>query len=133
MSVIDASTVVRLVLRLPRADQAERHVFDPAERQAAPDLLNAEVLHVIRALERRAEVDAKRSASAVGTLGRLPIARYPTFTLLERAWALRHNFTAYDSMYVALAEALRTRLVTTDERLAIATRTHTGVEVVLLA
>ncbi len=91
------------------------------------------MLHAIRGLERRAEVDTERSARAVGTLGQLPIARYPSSPLLERAWALRHNFTAYDSMYVALAEALRTRLVTADERLAIATRTHTGVEVVLLA
>jgi predicted nucleic acid-binding protein len=63
----------------------------------------------------------------------LPITRYPTLVLLRRGWELRHNFSAYDAMYVALAEAIGTRLVTADEPLANATRTHTALEVVLLA
>jgi predicted nucleic acid-binding protein len=120
-------------LRLPRADDAERHVFDAAERQAAPDLLNAEVIHALRRFERGGVIDAEVATGAVETLAQLPIARYPTATLLDRAWSLRHNFTAYDAMYVALAEAVGTRLVTTDERLSSAVRTHTGIEVVLLA
>ena len=62
----------------------------------------------------------------------LPIARYPTIALLERAWVLRHNFTAYDALYVALAEALDTSLVTSDERLASAVGAHANVSVVLL-
>jgi predicted nucleic acid-binding protein len=35
-----------------------------------------------------------------------------------RIWALRHNLTAYDAAYVALAEALQATLVTRDTRLA---------------
>lgn len=122
-----------MLLRSALADAAERHVFDPAQRQGSPDLLNAEVLHAIRRFERLGQIDQERSAGAIGILGQLPIARYPTSMLLERAWALRNNFTAYDAMYVALAEALETPLVTADERLATAARTHTAVEVVLLA
>ena len=38
--------------------------------------------------------------------------------LLERAFALRHNMTVYDALYVALAEALRAPLVTRDRALA---------------
>lgn len=124
---------MRLLLRLPLADAAEEYVFAPRERPAAPDLLNAEVLHALRRFERRGELDAERSAAAIQDLAVLPIARYPTIALLERAWFLRNNFTAYDALYVALAEALDTSLVTSDEHLASAVRAHASVSIVLIA
>jgi predicted nucleic acid-binding protein len=37
---------------------------------------------------------------------------------LSRIWPLRHNLTAYDAAYVALAETLEVTLVTCDTRLA---------------
>lgn len=117
---------------LPLADAAS-DAFTATEDKAAPDLINAEVLQVIRAHERRGLVTSERSSVARQALLDLPITRYPTLTLFGRAWELRHNFTAYDAMYVALAEAIGTRLVTTDERLAAAARTHTAIEVALLA
>lgn len=123
---------MHVLLRLPLADAAEEHVFDAKQRSAAPDLLNAEVLHALRRFERRGELTAERSAAAIQDLFVLPIARYPTIALLERAWALRHNVTAYDALYIALAEALDTSLVTSDEHLASAARTHANVSVVLL-
>jgi predicted nucleic acid-binding protein len=43
--------------------------------------------------------------------------------LLPRIWDLRHNLTAYDAAYVALAEALAAPLVTRDAALA-ASRGH---------
>jgi len=95
--------------------------------------LNAEVLHALRRFERRGELDADRSAAAIQDLSVLPIARYPTIALLERAWELRHNFTAYDALYVALAEALDTSLVTSDEHLASAVHADARVSVILLA
>lgn len=50
--------------------------------------------------------------------------------LLERIWALRHNLTAYDAAYVALAEALDATLLTRDQRLAGASGIRARVEVV---
>ena len=41
-------------------------------------------------------------------------AHYP---LAPRVWALRHNLTAYDATYVALAEELGLRLITFDRRI----------------
>ena len=114
------------------ARAAESHVFREPRAAAAPDLLNAEVLHVVRRKEREREIDAARSHEAIDDLKVLPIARYPTIALLDRAWRLRQNFTGYDAMYVALAEALETPLVTMDERLAAAARIHATIEVVLL-
>lgn len=99
----------------------------------APDLLNAEVLHVLRRYGRQGVITAQRSREMVRDLADLPIARYPTMALIDRAWSLRANLTAYDAMYVALAEALDAPLVTADARLAAAARTHAGIEVALLA
>lgn len=107
-------------------------MFGASEAAAAPDLLNSEVLQVVRGHELRAQIDDMRSRTAIQTLLQLPLARYPSLSLLDRAWALRHNFTAYDAMYVALAEALETKLVTADGGLARAARAHARIPVVLL-
>jgi predicted nucleic acid-binding protein len=53
----------------------------------------------------------------------LPIARYPARALLDRVWSLRHNLTAYDGQYVALAQELSASLLTTDHSMAAAART----------
>lgn len=107
-------------------------MFDASDAAVAPDLLNPEVLQVVRAHELRGEIDETRSRTAIQTLLQLPIARYPTGSLLERAWVFRHNLTAYDAVYVALAEALETSLVTADAPLANAARAHARIPVVLL-
>lgn len=132
MTVVDASAVAELLLGMPLARDAEAQVFDVETGAAAPDLLNAEVLHVLRRYERRGIIDARRSREAIADLTDLPIARYPTLAMLERAWMLRQNLTAYDAMYVALAQALGAPLVTTDSGLATAARAHAGIAVVLL-
>ena len=49
---------------------------------------------------------------------------------LPRVWELRHNLTAYDAVYVALAEALDAPLLTRDQRLAAAPGHHAVVELV---
>ena len=51
-------------------------------------------------------------------LADLDLHRHPHIDLLTRAWKLRENVTAYDAMYVALAEALEAPIVTCDRRLA---------------
>jgi predicted nucleic acid-binding protein len=48
----------------------------------------------------------------------MPLARFPTLGLMRRAFELRANVTAYDTCYVALAEALDWPLCTVDRRLA---------------
>jgi len=48
----------------------------------------------------------------------LDLHRHAHLDLLTRAWKLRENVTAYDAMYVALAEALDATVVTCDAPLA---------------
>jgi predicted nucleic acid-binding protein len=55
---------------------------------------------------------------AISFLRVFPVTRHSHEPLLERVWALRQNVTAYDAMYVALAELLDVPLITRDGRLA---------------
>jgi predicted nucleic acid-binding protein len=59
-----------------------------------------------------------RAADVRRDFADLALVRYPHEPLSERVWELRHNLTAYDATFVALAEALGVPLVTCDARLA---------------
>lgn len=121
------------MLSSPLAPSVEPYLVGAGERASAPDLVTVEVLHVIRAHERARRIDHARAATAARALHELPLVRYPALPVAERVWDLRHNFSAYDAAYVALAEALGTSLVTTDARLARAVRDHSRARAVLLS
>jgi predicted nucleic acid-binding protein len=59
----------------------------------------------------------------------LPLTRYPHEPFLARVWELRTNVTAYDAVYLALAEALKAPLLTRDQRLAACRGHQASVEV----
>src|SRR5262249_30542948 len=101
-----------------------------AEREMlhAPHLLDIEIAHVIRRYALIGDMDAERGRAALAILADLPLRRYRHDFLLRRVWELRNNFTAYDAVYVALAEALDVPLLTRDQHLASAARVHIRVE-----
>lgn len=72
----------------------------------------------------------ERGLSALAILPDLPLRRYPHQQLLPRIWALRHNLSAYDAAYVALAEALDAPLLTRDRRLTTAGNHHAKIELI---
>jgi predicted nucleic acid-binding protein len=117
VTVVDASTVVELLLDRPRAQVVRRHLVQ-AVGLAAPALLDAEVLLALRTWVRRDRLEAPRGSRAVEDLMALPIQRVPLGSLAPRIWELRDNLSAYDACYVALAEALDAELLTCDGRLA---------------
>jgi predicted nucleic acid-binding protein len=84
------------------------------EAVVAPDLLGPEVLSTLRGLERGDKLTVARAETALRRLERAPVQTIKTGNLLGRAWELRHNLSAYDACYVALAEVLGARLVTAD-------------------
>jgi predicted nucleic acid-binding protein len=117
MLVVDASCIAEIVLAGPDAEPVrERLEHDP--EQAAPHLVDAEVLGVVRRTHLRGELDRTAAHQAIDDLGSWPATRVDHRPLLERAWQLRDSLSAPDALYVALAETLDATLLTLDRRLA---------------
>ena len=85
---------------------------------AVPDFVDVETVAVLRKRWKVGALSEKRFREAVDDLVALPIGRFASRALVHRAFELRSNVTPYDSLYVALAEALSYTLVTADVRLA---------------
>ena len=130
MIVVDASAALEVLLRTPAASAVEARLFDRRETLHAPHLLDVEVAQVLRRFSANGNIEAARGRAALADLVDLPVRRYPHDFLLPRVWELRNNLTAYDAVYVALAEALDAPLLTRDRRLAAAAGRHARVELV---
>ena len=114
MTVVDASAITELLLQTELGSRVERQLYRDGDDLHAPHLLDVEVLSALRRLVRAGEVSAGRAGEAIEDLGLLRIVRHGHVDLAARAWELRQNFTAYDAMYLALAEALDATVVTCD-------------------
>ncbi len=130
MIVVDASALIEALLGTPAAESVERWLFDARETLHAPHLLDVEVAQVIRRYAAAGEIGQARGRAALADLADFPVRRYPHRVLLPRVWELRSNLTAYDAMYVALAEALDAPLLTRDRRLAASPGHRARVELV---
>jgi predicted nucleic acid-binding protein len=114
--VIDASALVDLVVQSERAPAVAQAVG--STDMVAPDVVNPEVLSILRRLERTGELAAREAVQAVEDLMDAPLRRFSTLPLLAEAWSLRANVSAADACYVALARILRCPLVTADRKLS---------------
>ncbi len=130
MIVVDASAVIELLLRTPAAKSVETHLFASGRTLHAPYLLDIEVAQVIRKYAAKGEIGDERARAALDDLSNLRMQRYPHDFLLPRVWELRNNMTAYDAVYVALAEVLSAALLTRDKRLANASGHEARVELI---
>jgi predicted nucleic acid-binding protein len=88
------------------------------ERLVAPELLDLEVVAVVRKALFAGALDERRAAIALGDLANLHLERVSHRPLLLRIWELHPNVTPYDAAYVALAETIEATLVTADHRLS---------------
>ncbi|MCB9403599.1 MAG: type II toxin-antitoxin system VapC family toxin [Microthrixaceae bacterium] len=113
MRVVDAGVIVELLAN----DLDPRRLGD--EELAVPHLIDSEVTNVFRRLVVQAVLTEKQGAAALEGFSQLGLTRFPADWLRPRMWELRHNLSAYDATYVALAEMTSaTALLTTDARLA---------------
>src|SRR5687767_13760055 len=78
----------------------------------APHLLDVEVLSVLRGLSLGGKLKPHIAEQARLDYFAFAIARYEVHGLADRLWELRHNYTAYDAAYLALAEAVAAPLYT---------------------
>ncbi len=129
MIVVDASALSEVLLQTSAARPITDRLFDPGETLHAPFLVDVEVLQILRRYALTRQIDEARGREALTDLEEFAIERYPHDSLLARAWELRENFTAYDAVYLALAETLGAVLVTCDGRLARAARSTSGVDI----
>ncbi|HNI34095.1 MAG TPA: type II toxin-antitoxin system VapC family toxin [Microthrixaceae bacterium] len=125
MIVLDASAAV---LGLLNDGEARRILGDGTV--VCPHLTDSEVVHALRSMVLRGDLDADVARRVLAVWGKLGLSRQSVHGLLGRIWELRDNLSAYDATYVALAEALDVPLVTADGRLGRATGPRCTISVV---
>jgi predicted nucleic acid-binding protein len=114
--VVDASVLVDLLARTPRAPAAIRRLRRTVLH--APAHLDAEVLSALGRLHRAGELSVADVSVGVSRLVDMPMTRHPLVDLVGGAWARRDQLRLTDALYVELAAQLKVGLLTTDLRLA---------------
>jgi predicted nucleic acid-binding protein len=128
--VLDASAAIEWLLQSPAGIKIEKRLSSSSESLHTPHLLDVEVTQVLRRYVREKLIGAQRGQEALEDLADLPLTRYPHDFLIPRVWELRATLTAYDAVYVALAEVLDAPLLTCDRKIASASGHSANVEVV---
>ena len=118
MIILDASALVELILDTPTGQLVANRIADPAVSLHVPHLADIEVVQALRRYVREGEIEADAAEVALDDFRALDLQRHAHEPLLERVWELRRNLTAYDAVYVALAEVLDGVLLTCDRRLS---------------
>jgi predicted nucleic acid-binding protein len=127
--VVDASVLTDFLLGRRQALDAVQGALAGREHEPlhAPELIESETLNALRRFARGGRVTDRRASEAVADLGYARMVRYPHPPLRERVWELRHDLTAYDAAYLALAEVLdEPVLLTGDGGLATRARRSLG-------
>ena len=114
--VVDASVAVEYLLRTEIGLHAAS-VMDGAAL-FAPELLDVEVLAVLRRHVLGGRLGEERAAEAVEDLAAWDLDRIRHRDLAQAAWSHRHNATAYDSFYLAAAGRMGAAILTVDGPLA---------------
>jgi predicted nucleic acid-binding protein len=115
--VLDTSAAIEFLAGLQHGEWVESEILADPDLHA-PHVIDIEVVGVFRRLARERRIADERATAAIEALIGLDIVRYPHVPLLPRVWELRPNLRAADAAFVALAEVLDARLLTTDERIA---------------
>jgi predicted nucleic acid-binding protein len=128
VKVVDASVLCGVLLGDPPSFDAV--ITSPASVSVqlhSTMLVEVETLNALRGLARGGQIDADLANLVANDFASVPLVLYPHSFLRERIWALRHNLTAYDASYLALAEMLDgSELLTRDAGLAQAARASLG-------
>ena len=129
MIVLDASALIDWLLQTSPGRQIEKRIYTRSETLHAPHIVDLEVAQVMRRMVREAKLSPQRADKVIEDLFDLRLTRYPHFILLPQIWRLRHNLSAYDASYLALAGHLGATLITRDAHLAATCSNDVTVEV----
>jgi predicted nucleic acid-binding protein len=124
--VLDASAGVELVLETAQGARVVDRLR--GETVHVPAHFDVEVVGVIRRYAARGELNERDAEIAFDHSQMLPLRRWEVRPLLRRAFDLRTTHATADALYLALAEALRSPLLTADARLARSSGHHATIE-----
>jgi predicted nucleic acid-binding protein len=110
--VVDASAAVEFLLRTAVGVGIEPVLL--RDRTVAPELIDAEVLAVIRREHLGGRLERRRAEEALQDLRDWDLERVSHRDLVEVAWTMRHNVSPYDALYVAAARLFGATLLTAD-------------------
>jgi predicted nucleic acid-binding protein len=114
--VLDASVAVEYLLRTDLGEALSPRL--EREDLVAPELLDAEVLAVLRRAVQTRELAEPRAEEALTDLVAWDLRRLPNRKLVMEAWSFRHNVSAYDALYLAAARLYGAPVLTADGPLA---------------
>lgn len=129
--VIDASAATEYLLRTPLGLKLAEVIADAD--LLAPELLDVEVMSVLRRAVLRRELTEQRALLAIEDLMDWTIDRVSHPSLVWAAWQHRNNVSAYDAFYVAAARLANAALLTADGPLSRAPSLGIAVENIRLA
>lgn len=110
--VVDASIAVEYLLRTALGEHASGTLESAV--LFAPELLDAEVLAVVRRELLRGRLTVNRAQQALDDLVAWDVQRIAHRELVALAWSHRANVSAYDAFYVAAAERYDAVVMTAD-------------------
>lgn len=110
--VLDASVALEVLLATPVGLSLIPSL--KAATLLAPELIDVEVLSVIRRETRAGRLSLERAETAISDLRAWGIRRQRHRPLLADAWSVRDRVTAYDALYVAVAMQHGATLLTAD-------------------
>ncbi|UPL10224.1 type II toxin-antitoxin system VapC family toxin [Microbacterium sufflavum] len=114
--VIDASAVAEILFGTEAGRRAAALI--DGHELLAPQHLTAEVASIIRGWSLSEQITDEQALRAFGEFDALGVEQMPMMSMLPAVYALRHNVSAYDAMYLVLARAAQCSLLTLDARLA---------------
>ncbi|MGW5645713.1 type II toxin-antitoxin system VapC family toxin [Saccharopolyspora sp. NPDC003752] len=119
MIVVDTSTLVSFFLGANHSGPQVRKLLGAHTSWAAPPHQPVEMLNVLRGLVVGGKIDQGHAADVLERWNVAYVQELKfTAAVRNRIWELRHNLSAYDAAYVAVAEVHELPLVTGDKRLA---------------
>jgi predicted nucleic acid-binding protein len=110
--VVDASVAVEYLLRTRLGEAVAPRL--EGEELVAPELLDAEVLAVLRRAVHTGELAEDRARMAIADLVDWGLRRLSHRFLVREAWDFRHNASAYDALYLAAARLHDAAVLTAD-------------------
>ena len=117
MIVVDASTLTDFLVGHEAALDAVAEALGADDHQPlyAPELVWPETLNALRRMVLRGDLSDDRATQAALELSDVRLVCFSHAPLRERIWQLRHDLTAYDATYVALALGLDDPLLLTGD------------------